>query len=211
MHTSIRGCAHSPPICIMTTTKVRSLPRPWPLLRNGQDPSDLAARVAFHLHRLNLTGKSLINAKAGISRDIAADLAAARRSLTQHAVVELAGSLGIDHAELSRDLTIDEQREWFFYRVSARHSRKVWNNAHAAWNSAGWSCRHAAEVMGLDESYLRRQTHSLTTDPATLTFPPAARLTTALALPLGPAQLLPDVHRKDWFALSVTIEPRCGP
>jgi len=180
-------------------------------LINGQDPNGLAARVAFHLHRLQLTGRRLINPDAGVTREIATDLALARLPLMLDTVDELAGALGIDPAELSRDLTAHEHCEWFFYRVSARHPHDVWANAQGAWRAAGWSRRQAAAVMGFDESYLRRQTHNQTRRPATLALLPAARLTSALSLPLGPAQLLPVAYRKDWFELSVTPGQRCGP
>jgi hypothetical protein len=169
----------------------RRLPRPWPLLREGQDPASLEARVAFHLHRMKLVGRALH--QAGYHNADAADLAAARTLISQSFLEELARRLGVSAAELSRPLTPDEQREWAFYRASAADPSYVWNAARSAWTAKGLSETAAAAIMGLNRTTVA---HAVVRSHV-LTFKSALRLSTALSLPGGPEAFLPLPTRDD--------------
>lgn len=167
------------------------LPRPWPFLADHQDPASLEARVAFHLHRLELVGRSLL--MAGYDRNRAADVAAARGALAQEEVVKLAEGLGIAVQQLTRKLSLEEQRAWSFYRLAAFEAEYVWTAARRLWQSNGLSDVEAARVMGYSKSAIAKaktQPHRFT-----LTFEQAARLTTALNTMEGPEALLPLPNR----------------
>lgn len=111
---------------MLSTRKHTGLPHKWPLLADNQDPASVEARFAFHLHRLNLTGKPLLKALNGKARTSTA-LSQARMTISVAAIAELAAILNTAAEELLRDLTEDEQREWAFYRTSARHHATVWS------------------------------------------------------------------------------------
>lgn len=175
----------------MAATKARRLPRPWPLLAQGQDPEGLEARVAFHLHRLKLIGHRL--RALGYDPNDAADLAAARMPLRLSAISALAARLELDRAELTRPLTHDEQRVWAFYRASAADPSTVWRNARAIWR-AHYSDQQAADIMGLNVSLVWRATAR---GRVVLSFERAARLTTALNIADGPEAFLPRPARND--------------
>lgn len=180
-----------------SSTKARTLPRPWPLLRSSQSPDTPAARLAFHLHRLHLTGRALVTAADAITRQRAADLAAARIPLMTTNVIELAKLLDVPAEELSRPLTDIEHAEWIYYRVSVRNARLVWHNARATWQKAGYSLRHASSVMLLHNSFVSRNSRPGATKPSPLTLHPADRLTTALSAPYGPEAFLPMQYRSE--------------
>ena len=160
-------------------TKARDLPRPWPLL------ASLEGRVAFHLHRLRLLDRTLHAAR--YSKIDAADLAAARLALSHTDVATLARRLRIPAMHLVRSLTLEEQREWAFYRASAANPRHVWAAARAAWSANGITDRDAAHIMHLTPSAV---CHALRQSTA-LTYPPARRLASALKLKGGPEAFLP--------------------
>ena len=133
---------------MLVATKAPYLPRPWPLLAEGQDPASLEARVAFHLHRLKLVGAAL--RRAGYDRNTAADIAAARTALSAPSLSTLAVRLGSELHELTRTLTADELRQWSYYRRAASDPQYVWATACSAWRAAGLSDKEAAAVTGKD-------------------------------------------------------------
>lgn len=104
--------------------------------------------MAFHLHRLNLTGEPLRNALNGKAR-ISTALSQARMDISISAITELAASLNIAADELMRDLTEDESREWAFYRQSASRNEDVWAAAERRWKAHGLSTREAARSMAI--------------------------------------------------------------
>jgi hypothetical protein len=163
--------------------KAARLPRPWPLLREGQDPDSLEARVAFHLHRLKLVGQPLH--RAGFHKTDAADLSAARVPLSQGDIARLARAMGVETKDLRRALTTHEKREWAFYRSSAADAPEVWRKAREAWIQKQLTDRQAANIMRMSPSAVSPLR------AAVLAFPAALRLTTALKLPGGPEALLP--------------------
>lgn len=130
-----------------TSKKLHRKPaRPWPLLENGQDPDSLQGRVAYHLHRLKLTGRRLRDCRYCPPYQVA-EITQGRVFLQDKDVASLARCLVVDVSELSRPLTAQEDVEWAFYRASAAQGGKVWQKAHRAWEAAGWSITHAAQVM----------------------------------------------------------------
>lgn len=162
----------------------------WPLLGDSQDPGSLEARVAYHLHRLHLTGPALRRVRY-LSRPGLQDLTQGRRPLNDAKAALLAQALNIPTSELTRPLTPDEDAAWAFYRTSARNPRHVWQQAQTLWRAAGLSNRQAAEVMGLPY-YTPANALNVRRRPITLSYPPALLLTTALVIPEGPDRLLLD-------------------
>jgi len=178
-------------VCKLTTDCQRA--QRWPLLADGQDPNGLEALVAYHLHRLRLTGRALAPVRY-LSRPGLQDLTQARRPLSDHKAALLAQALNVPPEELTRPLTSDEATAWAFYRASARAPRYVWRQAQSLWRSAGPSNRQAANVMGLPQ-HAPANALNLRRRPITLTFPPALRLTTALNIAEGPNMLLKPLRK----------------
>lgn len=131
------------------------LPYKWPLLADGQDPNALEARLAYHLHRLNLNGEPLRNALKGKAY-LATALSQGRASIDLNFIDTLAASLSITADELSRPPTEIEAREWGFYRTSARSPREVWQRAAVLWRSRGISNVQAAAIIGMKQPNLVR-------------------------------------------------------
>ncbi len=178
-------CRPSKDDILSVPTKAARLSRPWPLLREGQDPASLEARVAFHLHRLKLVGRALH--RVGYHSADAADLAAARTILAPSDIAKLASHLRIPPLDFTRQLSSDEHREWAFYRVSAANPDAVWRAARTAWVARNLTDKQAATLLGYTPKSLSKaiRTHR------PLQFPTAARLSTALNIPGGPEALLP--------------------
>lgn len=133
--------------------KACELPYKWPLLADGQDPTTLEARLAFHLHRLRMTGRPLrdaIKAKAYL----ATALAQGRITIENGFIEELATALSIKPYELARPLLETESLEWSFYRSSAKNSRSVWHNAMAIARARNMSLRETANIMGMSHADL---------------------------------------------------------
>ena len=141
--------------------------------------------MAFHLHRLKLVGRALH--RAGYHKTDAADLAAARSGLSDIRVTALATRLGVDIAELTRDLSPDEQRQWAFYRACAADPQHVWDAARTAWTAKGLTDKDAAAIMGLKATTVINTKFRL----FALSFTAATRLTTALNILAGPEEVLP--------------------
>lgn len=133
--------------------------RPYPLLERGQDPASLDARVAFHLHRLKLTGRRLRDCGFCPTYHVA-ELTQARLHLGMKDVCTLAHRLGIVTNELCRPLTAQEEFEWRFYRLSASRTEHVWKKAQKVWEERGLSLTEAAVIMGIERSVVSRNTKS---------------------------------------------------
>lgn len=159
--------------------------RPWPLLENGQDPGSMQARVAYHLHRLKLTGRRLRDCRYCPPYQVT-EITQGRVFLQTKDVASLARCLAVEADELSRPLTAQEDVEWAFYRASASQGEKVWQKAHMAWDAAGWSITQAAHVMRLDRSVVQRNiTPGNKRGYRVFPYAAAARLADALKRPEG--------------------------
>ena len=174
---------------MLSTTKAYPLPYKWPLLEDNQDPSSPEARLAFHLHRLNLTGAPLRSALHGKSR-ISTALTQARMSISVRAMAELAVSLNIPAYELTRELTEQESGEWEFYRNSAQNRFHVWTTASAHWRDHGLSDREAANIIGMDHADVMRSMTGKRTKIFSLVH--AHRLSAATGGQLHPDFFLPN-------------------
>lgn len=140
---------------MLSRTKAYALPYKWPLLADGQDPDALEARLAYHLHRLHLTGAPLREALKGKAL-LATALSQARASVDQTFISELAAALNITADELSRTPSDDEAREWAFYRTSARNPQEVWRRASELWTNKGVSNTRAAAIIGMKQPNVAR-------------------------------------------------------
>lgn len=125
------------------------------MLADGQDPDALEARLAYHLHRLQLTGQPLRDALKGKAY-LATALSQARASVNHDFIEMLATSLNIAADELNRSPTDDESREWSFYRNSARNPKDVWRHASELWKQRGVSDKQAASIIGMKHPNLSR-------------------------------------------------------
>jgi hypothetical protein len=125
------------------------------LLADGQDPDALEARLAYHLHRLGLTGEALREALKGKAY-LATALSQGRASIDQDFITTLATSLNIAADELSRAPNETEAREWGFYRTSARNPQEVWRRASELWISKGISNTRAAAIIGMKQPNVAR-------------------------------------------------------
>lgn len=123
----------------------------WPVLADGQDPASLEARLAFHLHRLQLTGKPLLAVLSGNSK-LATALSQGRVGISESFVAELAKSLSIPADLLSRDLMTKEAAAWSFYRLSAQNRHQVWRNAAQFARLHNLSHRSLARIIGMHPS-----------------------------------------------------------
>jgi hypothetical protein len=132
------------------------------LLADDQDPDGLAARVAFHLHRLHCTGTVLTRGPGRLPPAMAMELTQGRLCLTPHDVRTLARTLDLAEAELSRELQPRERAEWHFYRVSARNRLIVWHRARNLWQRHNLTQRAAAAVMQYSPSHV---SHALSDHP----------------------------------------------
>lgn len=164
------------------------------MLADNQDPGSLDARIAHHLHRLDIKGTSLAR-KIQRSNDVAAQLTSARLSLTEQHVAELAAAIHVDYEDLTRPLHDDEHIEWHFYRVSARNPRHVWDAARGSWLVRGHTITSAANMMQLSRSHVSHCSAPHNEKPTPLTYHPAFLLSTALSLPLGTDHFLPKADR----------------
>lgn len=177
--------------------KVDGLPRPWPLLHDRQEPDELSARVAFHLHRIGISTTAL--QAGGFSRLAARDLRQARLLLELPDVAWLGASLALNLDDLARPLTVIEQLDWAFYRTSARHSQQTWQRVKALAAARGLSLRETATVLKQDSSHIRRVVSGKSHTP-TLLRPPALWLADALHMESGPEAFidgLPRYPRRD--------------
>lgn len=163
--------------------------RPWPILAPDQDPTSLEARVAFHLHRLGLTGKPLRD--CGFCRGHkCVHITQARITLLPSDVEHLARLLKLPLAELTRDLTVKESDVWTFYRYSAANAGVVWQRAHALWNNR-MTTSTAAAVMLIDRAAVVRNIRpGCKRGYRVLTYAAAFRLCQALGIAQGPGVLI---------------------
>lgn len=166
----------------MAATKVARLRRPWPLLADTQCPDSSEARLAYHLHRLNLSSNAICE-QGAIPRSIARHLRQARRPLTDAELIEIAVKLAIHPRELSRKLRPPERNAWDFYRVSARHVPQAWSTALGTAEMHGIPLRAVASAARIHSADLSRIIAGTSLSPA-MTWPMASRI----------ARLLPQRH-----------------
>ena len=173
--------------------KPNGLPYKWPLLAEGQDPDALEARLAYHLHRLNLTGEPLREALKGKAY-LATALSQGRASIDHDFITELAACLNIAADELLRDPTADEAREWRFYRASAQNQQDVLQRANKLWTEKGLTLRQASAAIGMKHPNVINAISGV--QPAIFDWQHAQRL--ADAIDVAPPELfLPSEWRDD--------------
>lgn len=178
----------------LSQRKPHGLPYKWPLLADGQDPSALEARLAFHLHRLNLTGEPLREALHGKAK-LATALTQARASVNHGFITELAAALNLTTDELLRPLFEDETREWSFYRASATNKEAVWSNALAIATDNNLSLRALARTIGMKHTHL---VHAAAGAPKKVFTLQHAELLSALTdPPVAPESILPTQNAQD--------------
>lgn len=163
--------------------------RPWPLLAPDQDPASIEARVAFHLHRLRLTGKTLRD--CGFCQGHkCVHITQARIALAPSDARRLSGLLGIPEEDLTRPLTDEETVVWAFYRASAANAGLVWQRAHALWRDR-MTTSTAAAIMKIDRAAVVRNIRpNCKRGYRVLTYPAALRLCRTLGVFEGPRALL---------------------
>jgi hypothetical protein len=157
--------------------------RHMPLLQDGQNPDDLAALVAYHLHRLGIPPVKLM--RAGISRDDAREMHAGSIRLTTKDLMHIAAALQLDANDLCRELGDDEKRQWRFYRVSARQVAEVWRRVAETAAAHGCSQHRLGELLGISQSAVSRVIRGERTSPV-LNWHDAATIAAALGLKEGP-------------------------
>lgn len=148
--------------------------------------------MAFHLHRLRLTGEPLLHALNGKVHASTA-LAQARQPLSEPAVIGVAELLAIDAQELLRPLTEPESREWTFYRISAQNRQHVWNAAKSHWEKSGLSTNQAARAMNISRPRLVNSLYG--TRPLIFDWHHATRLLHALDHDTPPEIFLPQIPK----------------
>ena len=144
--------------------------------------------MAYHLHRLNLTGEPLREALKGKAY-LATALSQGRATIDHEFIDELSTAFNIAADELSRSPTPEEDREWSFYRSSAANRDVVWENALEFARSNNLSLRATAQRMGIDYADFRKATTG--SRPRVLEFEHAKRLTESTSPPADPNSLLP--------------------
>lgn len=132
--------------------KHTGLPYKWPLLADGQNETSLEARVAFHLHRLRLSGAPLRTALKS-KMMLSTAISQARLTLNDVFILQLAVSLRVAPQELTRQLSQDETNEWAFYRASALNDA-TWKIMRDTWQQRGLSHKTAAAIISLSPSHL---------------------------------------------------------
>lgn len=123
------------------------------MLADGQDPDALEARLAYHLHRLDLTGAPLREVLKGKAY-LATALSQARVSIEPAFITELARALYVAAYELNRDLLHDEAREWSFYRSSAHARRTIWQAVETHIHANNLTHTFAAHTLCMDRQKL---------------------------------------------------------
>lgn len=172
--------------------KARTLPYKWPLLADGQDPTALEARLAFHLHRLSLTGAPLREALKGKAY-LATALSQGRVTVENGFITELATALSIAADELTRPLLENENSEWSFYRTSARNREAVWNNAIEFARRNNHSLREMANTINMKQPDLHFAVSGRR--PRVFELEHARRLTSITTPPADPDTFLPTEGR----------------
>lgn len=135
-----------------------------PLLQDNQDPDGLAALVAYHLHRLGITTTHLT--QAAMSRENARQLRRGSLQLAQSDVQHLVSLLQLDSIDLLRPLTEEEQTEWKFYRLSARHSTEVWLRVAKSSTAANVTQRELSHLLAIPQRTLNKLLSGKTNTPS---------------------------------------------
>lgn len=144
--------------------------------------------MAFHLHRLNLTGTPLREAMNGKAA-IATALSQGRMTIENGFIADLAATLNIATEELTRELKDDEQQSWGFYRTSAANKDEVWSNVAAFAATNNISLRSLAHIVGLKEADISNSISGKRQKVFTLTH--ALKLSASSTPPSDPSTFLP--------------------
>lgn len=170
----------------------------------------MPARVAFHLHRLRLTGTALVErADGSLSMKAATAIANARMPIEDGDVVGMCARFGLLPDDLMRHLTSNEAYAWAYYRISDKHRDAVWHNAQRAWQNANVPVSKVAAVMRMPRSLVYRQINRNRDATTTLTWPSASRLA-ALVCCSDRHPFLPPRYQDRELSLSDT-EATTGP
>lgn len=153
-----------------------------PLLQDNQDPEGLAARVAYHLHRLGISIKHLN--QAHLTYEVARQLRLGSLQIRGPFIDQLCNALLLDANELVRPLNDDEVQEWRFYRVSARHATEVWRRVFESSTAQSLTQRELGKILEIPQSRINLLAAGKSNTPV-LVWPQATRLAEALDLERG--------------------------
>lgn len=155
---------------------------------DGQDPEGLAALVAFHLHRLGIPPAELMQAE--ISRDHARHLRRGSMNISTKDVIHIATALQLEPLELCRPLTDDENKEWHFYRISARQVTEVWRRVAEATTAHRFSQHQIGKTIGMSQSVINRVIRGERKSPV-LNWHDASKIASALNIDEGAEAFIP--------------------
>lgn len=164
------------------------------MLADGQDPNALEARLAYHLHRLRLSGAPLRQALGKGAKTTTA-LSQGRVSVSLSYVTELALALNIATDELTRELTHEEADNWRFYRTSAQNQQAVWDKAVSFARRNNRSLRDMASIIAMNQPDMQFAVSGKR--PRIFELEHARRLTSITTPPADPYSLLPDATDAD--------------
>lgn len=159
------------------------------MLADGQDPTALEARLAYHLHRLSITGEPLREALKGKAY-LATALSQGRATIDQDFIDGLAATLNINADDMTRPLLQEETREWSFYRTSAANREAVWENTSAVIRNNNLSLRTVSEITGINPGDLANAMSGKR--PRVLEWHHAEAIASISSPPFDPASLLPE-------------------
>lgn len=168
------------------------LARPWPLLYDRQEPDELPARVAFHLHRIGISTSAL--QACGIARLAARDLRQGRLLIELPDVMWLVAPLALKLEDLARPLTDVEQLDWAFYRTTARHPGEVWRTVLTLAARQRLSLRQIAMLTSCNPTHIGKAVSGKSHSPALLR-PPALLVARRLNLERGPEAFIDGLPR----------------
>lgn len=109
--------------------------------------------MAYHLHRLNLTGSPLREALRGKAY-LATALSQGRTTIDAGFITTLAATLYVADDELCRHLMDDEIQEWSFYRSSAKARSEIWEAVENHINANNLTHSLAADTLYMDRRKL---------------------------------------------------------
>ncbi len=165
-----------------------------PLLQEGQDPNGLAARVAYHLHTLNISREAL--EKTGITQELARHLRQGTLPMKPEDVSSLAATLQRDPDDFLREPPEDEKRAWDFYRASARQVTEVWQRVAQASTAHSFSQHRLGKLLDIPQSDISRAIRGERKKPV-LNWHDAVKIADALQLPEGAQAFIPRESSKE--------------
>jgi transcriptional regulator with XRE-family HTH domain len=154
-----------------------------PLLEDGQDPTGLAALVAYHLHRNNIGIKQLNS--VGLTFDAARKLRQGTLQLNSAFVNQIATDLQLDVSQLTLPLNDEQTAEWSFYRTSARQVTEVWRRVAEASSALNVSQQQLSDLLGIPKGNLSAVLRGERKTPV-LNWHQARKIADALGLEEGP-------------------------